>query len=46
MLQCVLIRVLRMAGRAGEDMLESFDTDDEVSLFAAKHRLNRTANSP
>ena len=34
MLQCFLIRVLRMAGRAGEDMLETFDTDDEVSLLA------------
>ena len=35
MLQCFLIRVLRMAGRAGEDMLETFDTDDEVSLLSA-----------
>ena len=37
MLQCFLIRVLRMAGRAGEDMLETFDTDDEVSLRAASN---------
>ena len=37
MLQCFLIRVLRMAGRAGEDMLETFDTDDEVSLLAASN---------
>ena len=35
MLQSFLIRVLRMAGRAGEDMLETFDTDDEVSSVAA-----------
>ena len=35
MLQCFLIRVLRMAGRAVEDMLETFGTDDEVSLLAA-----------
>ena len=33
----LLIRVLRMAGRAGEDMLETFDTDDEVSLLAASN---------
>lgn len=35
MLQSFLIRVLRMAGRAGNDMLETFDTDDEVSSIAA-----------
>ncbi len=35
MLQSFLIRTLRMAGRAGEDMLETFDTDDEVSSVAA-----------
>ncbi len=37
MLQCLLIRVLRMAGRSGEDMLETFDSDDEVSLLAASN---------
>ena len=37
MLQCFLIRVLRMAGRAVEDMLETFGTDDEVSLLAASN---------
>lgn len=36
-LQCLLIRVLRMAGRAGEDMLETFDSGDEVSLLAASN---------
>ncbi|MCJ1344561.1 hypothetical protein MMC31_002764 [Peltigera leucophlebia] len=35
MLQYFLIRVLRMAGRAGADMLETFDSDDEVSSIAA-----------
>ncbi len=35
MLQVFLIPVLRMAGRAGEDMLETFDNDDEVSSIAA-----------
>lgn len=45
MLQCYLIRVLRMAGRAGEDMLETFDTDDEVSsLDASNAGFNRRAN--
>lgn len=37
MLQGFLIRVLRMACRAGEDMLETFDTDDEVSLLDASN---------
>lgn len=36
-LQCLLIPVLRMAGRAGEDMLETFDSDDEISLLAASN---------
>lgn len=45
MLQCFLIRVLRMAGRAGEDMLETFDTDDEVSLLAAS-RAGSTEEQP
>lgn len=35
MLHCFLIRVLRMAGRAGKDMLETVDSDDEASLLAA-----------
>lgn len=30
MLQSFLIRVLRLAGRAGEDMLETFDSDEEI----------------
>lgn len=37
MLQCYLIRVLRMAGRAGEDMLGIFDTDDEVSSLGVSN---------
>lgn len=35
MLQYLLIHVLRMAGRSGEDKLETFDSEDEVSLLAA-----------
>lgn len=35
MLQCLLISVLRMAGRGGQDMLETFDSDDEISSIAA-----------
>lgn len=37
MLHCFLIRVLRMAGRAGGDIPETFDSDDEVSLLAASN---------
>lgn len=37
MLQFLLIRVLRMADRAGEGMLKTFDSDDEVSLLAASN---------
>lgn len=35
MLQCFFIRVLRMAVRAGEDMLETFDSDDELTISSA-----------
>lgn len=35
MLQCLLISVLRMAGRGGQDMLETFDSDDDTSSIAA-----------
>lgn len=34
-LQSFLIRVLRMAGRFGTDMLETFDSDEEVSSIAS-----------
>ncbi|MCJ1348864.1 hypothetical protein MMC31_007097 [Peltigera leucophlebia] len=37
MLQFILIRVLRMACMAAEDMLETFDSDDDVSLLAASN---------
>ena len=30
-----------MAGRAGEDMLEKFDSDDEVSLLATSNAGSR-----
>lgn len=36
-LHCSVIPVLRMAGRAGEDILETFDSDDEISLLAASN---------
>lgn len=35
MLQCFLIRALWMAGRAGQDMLQTFESDDDVSSIAA-----------
>lgn len=35
MLQCLLIRVSRMAGRVGQDMLETFDSDNDISSLAA-----------
>lgn len=34
MLQCFFIRVL---GMAGEDILETFDTDDEISSLASSN---------
>ena len=38
-LQCHLVRVLRMAGRAGGDMLETIDSDSDVSSVAASEHL-------
>lgn len=35
MLQSLLIRVLHMAGRGGQDMLETFDSEDDISSLAA-----------
>lgn len=35
MLQCFLIRVMRMASKACENTLETLDTDGGVSLLAA-----------
>lgn len=39
MLQCLLISVLRMAGRGGQNMLETFDSDDDISSIAASDGL-------
>lgn len=36
-LQSFLIRILRLAGRAGNDMLETFDSDRDVSSLAESH---------
>ena len=33
----LLVHVLCMASRVGEDMLETFDTDDEVSSLATNY---------
>ncbi len=44
MLQCFFIRVLRMAGRAGEDMLETFDSDDELTTSSAGSIEQQTAH--
>lgn len=35
MLQCFLIRALWMVGRAGQDMLQAYDSDDNVPSVAA-----------
>lgn len=35
MMQCLLICVLRMAGREGQDMLKTFNSDDDISSLAA-----------
>lgn len=39
MLQCLLISVLRMAGRGGQHMLETFDSDDDISSIVASDGL-------
>lgn len=44
MLQCFFIRVLRMAGRADEDMLETFDSDDELTTSSAGSIEQQTAH--
>lgn len=44
MLQCFFIRVLRMALRAGEDMLETFDSDDELSTSSVGSIEQQTAH--
>lgn len=40
MLQCLLTRVLRMAGRGGQDMLETFDSEDDISSLAASDGIS------
>lgn len=35
MLQCLLIRVLRIAGRGGQDMLQTFNSDDDISSLTS-----------
>lgn len=37
MLQYFLIRILRMADREGKDILETFNSDNEISLLAASN---------
>ena len=46
-LQCNLIMVLRMAGRAGGDILETYDSDSEVSSMdtAIISQMNSSAHS-
>ena len=44
-LQCHLVRVLRMAGRAGGDMLETIDSDFDVSSVAASKHLEGDLNA-
>lgn len=35
MLQCLLIRVLRIASRGGQDMLQIFNSDDDISSLTS-----------
>lgn len=35
-----------MAGRSGEDVLETFDSDDEVSLLAASKLVQQNSKQP
>ena len=44
-LQCHLVRVLRMAGRAGGDMLEIIESDSDISSVAASDQLERDINA-
>ena len=44
-LQCNLIRVMRMAGRAGGDLLETYDSDSEVPSIAATDICQRQSSA-
>ena len=44
-LQCLLIMVLRMAGRAGGDILETYDSDSEVLSSIATPVISRRNSS-
>ena len=44
-IQCHLIRVLRMAGRVGGDMLETIESDSDVSSIAASEHLEGDFNA-
>lgn len=44
-LQCHLVQVLRLAGRAGGDMLETIDSDSDVSSVAASEQLDGDRNA-
>ncbi|MCJ1346527.1 hypothetical protein MMC31_004744, partial [Peltigera leucophlebia] len=44
-LQCNLIMVLRMAGRAGGDILETYDSDSEISSIATTISSQRNSSA-
>lgn len=44
-LQCHLVRVLRMAGRAGGDMLETIESDFDISSVTASGHLETDINA-
>lgn len=44
-LQCHLVRVLRMADRAGGDMLETIASDFDISSVASSDQLERDTNA-
>lgn len=44
-LQCHLVRVLRMAGRAGGDMLETIESDIDLSSVATSDHLETNINA-
>lgn len=44
-LQCYLVRVLRLAGRAGGDMLETVESDIDLSSVAASDDLETDINA-
>ena len=44
-LQCNLIKVMRMAGRAGGDILKTYDSDSEIRSIATADIIQRNSSA-